>query len=99
MIQGAEQLDFIYGVQAADGTNRYLTADDVDASTLVTCPLPPQQYTQFMPGTMEVNGCLWRAVKTIEVHLLVDSVNNMYDLTNPRNGLSLQPDLRDGFHL
>jgi type IV pilus assembly protein PilW len=81
IVQGVEQMDFLYGVQAADGTSRYLTASDVQASTLVTCPPPPSQYVQFIPGTMEPDGCLWRAVKTIEVHLLLDSVNDMYDLT------------------
>ena len=82
LVQGAEQLDFIYGVQGSDGKNRYMTADQVQASTLVTCPLPPQQYTLFIPNTMEADGCLWRAVKTIEVHVLLDSVNDMFDLTN-----------------
>ena len=81
LVQGAEQLSFLYGVQAADGTTRYLTADQVQASTVLTCPLPPQQYTVFIPGTMEPN-CLWRAVKSIEAHVLLDSVNDMYDLTN-----------------
>src|SRR5262249_2559901 len=51
LVQGAEQLSFLFGVQAANGQNRYLTADQVLASTLVSCPLPPQQYTQFIPGT------------------------------------------------
>src|SRR6201999_1671077 len=81
LVQGAEQLSFLYGVQAANGQTRYLTADQVQTSTLVTCPLPPQQYTFFIPGAMEPDGCLWRAVKTVEAHLLLDSVNDMYDLT------------------
>jgi len=97
LIQGAEQLDFLYGVQASDGSNRYLTADDVQASTLLTCPLPPAQYTQFIPGTMEATGCLWRAVKTIEVHVLVDSVNNMYDLNNAEMAYLYNPSYGSSF--
>lgn len=97
LIPGAEQLDFLYGVQASDGSTRYLTADDVQASTAVTCPLPPSQYTQFIPGTMEASGCLWRAVKTIEVHVLIDSVNNMYDLNRAEMAYLYNPSYGSSF--
>lgn len=81
LAQGAEQLEFVYGVQAADGSTHYLSAADVQASPATQCAPPPQQYVQFIPGTMEPDGCLWRAVQTIETHVLFDTVQDMYDLT------------------
>ena len=83
LVQGVEQMDFLYGMQASDGQVRYLTANQVSASA-VPCPLPPVQYEppNLPAGTLEP-ACLWRAVKSIEAHLLVDSVSDMFDLANP----------------
>jgi type IV pilus assembly protein PilW len=74
LVRGVERLDFRYGVQDVDGKVRYLTAGDVDAATGISCP----------PG--EVNkitsvGCLWRAVTSIEMNLVIDGQIPLYTLT------------------
>jgi type IV pilus assembly protein PilW len=88
IVQGVERLDFTYGVQFRDGSFQYLTADEVDSNsdtpaappTLPTkCPPPPPQWDTSIYDNVEPN-CLWRAVQSIEVKILVDSVDNVYDL-------------------
>ncbi|MGO4700041.1 PilW family protein [Dyella sp. 2RAB6] len=67
LVRGVERLDFLYGVEDAAGATRYLSAAQVDdrAGGSVDCPPPPD-------GAGNDYGCLWRAVKSIEVHLLMD---------------------------
>lgn len=69
---GIERLDFRYGVEDRNGATTYLTAAQVDAGNAALCPPAP-------PGVDVANdqGCLWRAVKSIEVHLLVNSVDDV----------------------
>lgn len=91
IVQGAEQMDFLYGFAQADSTVSYLTADAVStASTATSCPPEPYLYqtTQKANGTIAAveADCLWAGVKSIEAHLLVDSINNMYDLSYPDMG-------------
>lgn len=89
IVQGVERLDFTYGVQFRDGSFQYLTADQVDAKSdtpapppalPVNCPPPPPQWDTSIYNNVEPN-CLWRSVKSIQVNLLLDSVDNVYDLT------------------
>jgi type IV pilus assembly protein PilW len=90
IVQGVERLDFFYGVQFRDGSFRYLTADEVEANSDVpqfgtppplpaNCPPPPPEWDTQLYGNVEPN-CLWRSVKSVEVHMLIDSVDNVYDL-------------------
>ena len=88
IVQGVERLDFTYGVQFRDGSFRYLTADQVDSNSdvpanppalPVNCPPPPPQWDTSIYKNVEPN-CLWRAVKSIQVNMLLDSVDNVYDL-------------------
>jgi type IV pilus assembly protein PilW len=88
IVQGVERLDFTYGVQFRDGTFQYLTADQVDADSdtpaappalPVNCPPPPPQWDTSIYNNVEPN-CLWRSVKSIQVNMLLDSVDNVYDL-------------------
>ncbi|MFC4764934.1 PilW family protein [Dyella koreensis] len=68
IVRGVERLDFLYGVEDASGATRFLTADQVDdrAAGTIACPPPA-------PNPLGDNyGCLWRAVKSIEVHLLMN---------------------------
>jgi type IV pilus assembly protein PilW len=86
--QGLEQLNFLFGIAQTDSKVAYMTADLISgASTATTCPPEPSLYatTQQSNGTIaQVEpACLWGGVKSIETHLLADTINNMYDLTNP----------------
>lgn len=83
IVQGVEQLDFLYGVQYTDASTALLTAKQIgDNSNSTNCPPASTFYTQFLSGANALeSNCLWRAVQTIEVHALLDSVNNQYDLT------------------
>jgi type IV pilus assembly protein PilW len=83
LVQGVEQMDFLLGAQRTNGTISYLTGDEVDGqSSSTTCsPTVSSQYDTGLPaGTVEPQ-CLWRSLSSIETHLLVDSVNNIYTLT------------------
>jgi type IV pilus assembly protein PilW len=73
--RGVERLDFKFGVQLANGTVRYLSADQLDNSSAADCqrlPLP-------IAGSTD-RGCLWRSVSLIEVDMLVDGQQPLYAL-------------------
>lgn len=70
VVQGVERLDFLYGVQYKDGSFRYLNATQVDAnSNAANCLLPA--------AVTDTAGCLWGMVRSVQVNLLLDSVNNL----------------------
>lgn len=70
LVQGVERLDFLYGVRDINGALRYLTADQVNTqSSAANCIAPPDGVT------MEA-GCLWRSVKSVEVHALFNTVDD-----------------------
>ncbi|MEO5811013.1 MAG: PilW family protein, partial [Rhodanobacter sp.] len=71
LVRGVERLDFRYGVQDATGNTTFLSANDVDAST--NCP--PQEFKAVTNV-----GCLWRAVKSIEVSILMNGQAPLYTL-------------------
>jgi type IV pilus assembly protein PilW len=75
--RGVERLDFKYGVQFADGSVRYYTAAQVDASTHADCvtvaPLPVR-------GSDD-RGCLWGSISLIEIDMLLDGQQPLYSLT------------------
>ncbi|MBN8886705.1 MAG: PilW family protein [Rudaea sp.] len=80
LVQGVEKLDFLYGVSDINGNVSYFTADLVDSgSTAANCSAAPVQF-QNVTGSVEQNGCLWRSIKSIEVHMLMNTVNNVYTL-------------------
>lgn len=68
LVRGVDQLAFLYGVQDINGNTQFLSADDVDART--DCPPPP-------PGLNVEPGCMWRSVRTVEAHLLVNTVDEI----------------------
>jgi type IV pilus assembly protein PilW len=77
IVRGVERLDFVYGVQYKDGSFHYLDAADVDTdSTSTNCTTPPPEF-----GSSYETGCLWRSVKTVEAHLLLDNVDDLYVLS------------------
>jgi type IV pilus assembly protein PilW len=83
LVQGIEQLDILAGVQRNDGTISYLTSDKVGGQSSATnCPpMAVLQIAAGLPTGSVEPQCLWRSLNSVEVHLLVDSVNNLYDLT------------------
>ena len=79
LVQGIERLDFKYGVQYPDGTVKFLAAKDLDASTKGTTGCTS---SVPYPADSTDKGCLWRAVKNIELDLLMDGQVPLYTLTN-----------------
>lgn len=78
LVRGIERLDFKYGVEYPDGTTRFLDAATVDASTSTT----PGCTSQVpFPADTTNKGCLWRAVKSIQVDMLMDGQVPLYTLT------------------
>ena len=92
LVTGVERLDFLYGVINADGKTEFLTADQVDSAmdaSGTSIPCPPDVAT---PGGMPTTGCLWRAVQTIEVHILMDGQTPLYTLTPNETAYIYTPD-------
>ena len=71
LVRGVERLDFRYGVLDASGNTTFLRANAVDTS--INCP--PQEFKAVTNA-----GCLWRAVKSIEVSILMDGQTPLYTL-------------------
>lgn len=70
LVEGVERLDFVYGVQYADGTFHYMNADGVqNNSNPLNCLLPG--------GVTDATGCLWAAVQTVDVHMLVNTAKDL----------------------
>lgn len=90
MVRGIERMDFRYGIIDANGNTKFLTANQVDtaADTSGAIPCPPGVqlasdvgYTATTGGGSPDQGCLWRAVKFIEAHILMDGQTPLYTLT------------------
>lgn len=78
LVRGVDELKFRYGVQDENGNTRYLTADQVDAEA-IPCP-PAPEGVATAPGSANEPGCLWRAVRAIEAHLLVNTGDELMGL-------------------
>lgn len=70
LVRGVDLLSFNYGVKERSGGTRIMTAAEIDAAGTVNCGPPP-------PGQPMEPGCLWRSVRSIEPHLLVNSVDEV----------------------
>ena len=86
LVRGVERLDFRYGIIDASGNTEFLTADQVDTRNGGAIPCPPGNPAELMldpdgSSPPEEKGCLWRAVQTIEVHILMDGQTPLYTLT------------------
>ena len=83
LVQGVERLDFLYSVADLSGRVRFLNASEMTAQSNATgCPMPSMDFaaqTTADPNWREP-GCLWRAVRGIEVHLLMNTIDNQFDL-------------------
>jgi type IV pilus assembly protein PilW len=78
VVRGIERLDFKYGVQYPDGSTRFLNAATIDASTSDTTGCTA---TMLYPADTTNRGCLWRAVKSIEVDLVMDGQMPLYTMS------------------
>jgi len=86
--RGIERLNFRFVVEDANGASYYLTADQVDSNNGGTIACPPAAPNTITPDT----GCLWRAVKAIQVDMLVDSVDELPTLTDNELAYTYAPD-------
>lgn len=97
MATGVERLDFLYGVEtisysagaARPQVYNFMDANQVQTTgTSTNCLLPPQQYLSFVdaagvapvPYLLDAN-CLWRSVRTIEAHMLINTINDIQFLS------------------
>ncbi|MBB6186360.1 PilW family protein [Rhodanobacter sp. MP7CTX1] len=83
VVRGVERLDFMYAVEDRSGNTRFLHAPEVDtrAGGSIDCPtsVPNPDGTK---ASMNSCGCLWRAIKSIEVHILMDGQTPLYALSS-----------------
>ncbi|MGF6709879.1 type IV pilus assembly protein PilW [Luteibacter sp. W1I16] len=88
LVRGAERLDFTYGIEDSGGLMRYLTATQVDsrAGNTIPCPAGPPD------ATSADQGCLWRALKTVEVNILMDGQQPLYTLQTPELAYAYTPE-------
>lgn len=88
LVRGIERLDFTYGVEDQGGLLHYLSATDVDSRAGGTIPCPAGA-----PGATSTDvGCLWRALKTVEVNLLMDGQTPLYTLQGPDIAYAYSPE-------
>lgn len=82
VVRGVERLDFLYGVEDSNGSTRYLSASGVDTriNGAINCPASVPSVDSSAPVSNPA-GCLWRAVKSVEVHILMDGQVPLYTLT------------------
>ncbi|HEV2623183.1 MAG TPA: PilW family protein [Frateuria sp.] len=82
LVRGVERLDFLYGVEDNNGNTQFLTASQVDnrMGNAIGCPTS----VLAADGSVSVNpaGCLWRAVKSIDVRLLMSGQAQLPTLTS-----------------
>lgn len=82
LVRGIERMDFRYGVVNSAGETEFLTANEVDTATdssgnAIACP--PGPANPVVTGVIE--GCLWRAVQSVEVDLLMNGQVPLYTLS------------------
>lgn len=79
LVQGVERFDLLYGVDDSFGRTRYLTATQVDALGAVAaqCPPYPADLVPAPAAGQNEPGCGWRAVKSVEIYLLANTVEDL----------------------
>jgi type IV pilus assembly protein PilW len=77
VVEGVERFDVFYGVRFNNGTIGYLTADEIQNAFIPRCVTPPLVPADMGLDPMEnTNGCLWRSVFAVRVHVLLNTVYN-----------------------
>lgn len=83
LVQGVERFNVFYLAQLQTGHVARLTADQVQAiqdggnATIDGCIIPPN--SEALPGGVRLangQGCLWRSIYAMEVHMLLNTVND-----------------------
>ena len=85
LVRGVDRLDVRYGVRDNAGNLRYLTAAQVDSANggAIVCPPKPDGVMPYPTNPLAGEpGCLWRSVRRIEMHLLVNSGDEVPVLDN-----------------
>jgi type IV pilus assembly protein PilW len=77
LVQGVERLDFIYGVQYADASLHYLNAQQVTDNSAIAGNCSPAPPGLGLIGTATEPNCLWRSIRSIEVHMLLDTIDDI----------------------
>lgn len=82
LAQGVERLDFLYGAaMQSNGGLAYLDANQVGAnSNLANCPKPSPAFESGAGVNIDIwrePNCLWRALRSIEVHALFNTVDDV----------------------
>lgn len=104
IIEGVERFDVFYLAQLQTGRVARLTADQVqqiqgggdlnndgaiDGDNGCTLPSTIPDFTQHhMPNNA---GCLWRSIYAVEIHLLLNTVNDSSMLSDDRFNYSVDP--------
>ena len=83
IVRGVERLDFLYAVEDRNGNTRFLHAPDVDtrAGGSIDCPTSVPN-TDGTTASVNPYGCLWRAIKSIEVRILMDGQTPLHALSS-----------------
>ncbi|WP_158543464.1 PilW family protein [Dyella solisilvae] len=74
VVHGVERLDFLYGVEDGNGNTGFLTAQQIDSGA--NCPPSVPIKLGSDPG------CLWRAIKSIEVRILMSGQQRLPSLNS-----------------
>lgn len=82
LVRGIERMNFRYGVVDSAGKTQFLAANQVDTATdasgnAIACP--PGSANPVVTGAAA--GCLWRAVQSVEVNILMDGQIPLYTLS------------------
>lgn len=72
LVQGVDELKFVFGVQNPDGSTSFMSAQEIETSVAPCIPAPEGMTTE--------PGCLWRSVRSIEAHLLMNTVDELFGL-------------------
>ncbi len=82
VIEGVDAFDVIYGVRDGFANTMFLTADQVqnNMDNLNCWPAPELMSDGALPGNQgkmtNQNGCGWRSVATVEIHMLLNTLYN-----------------------
>jgi type IV pilus assembly protein PilW len=74
LVQGVDRFDVVYGVQTISSNVKYMTADEVEDLPLSECIGLPYKDKTSGARLVNVVGCGWRSVVSIEVHLLLNTI-------------------------